>query len=85
MDFVPYVCPWAPHFLLIGHFAVGFVSSPQLRLVPVNIQVGSQQTVPPPDPAIDYLYNTQKTQQKHLALAKSGLFCGLLELYNPCE
>jgi hypothetical protein len=79
MDFVPYVCPWASHFLLIGHFAGGFVSSPRMRLVPVN-KSRSAATKPfrhQIQPLTTYTI-PKKRSKNILHLQRAGCFVGYL-------
>jgi hypothetical protein len=85
VDFVPYVCPRAPHFLLIGHFGAVFFLSRRCGYPEVTLMATlhtrcdfshSERAV------LDYLHNNLQRSNAPLMLAMVALLLSYFELYS---
>src|ERR1035438_1121683 len=87
MDYVPYVCPRAPHFLLIGHSAAVFTvrhesgllgghfngDAPDQNLISIALKKA----------VIDYLHNNLQGSNAPLMLSRVAVFMSYFALYYP--
>src|ERR1035438_2307002 len=68
MEYVPYVCPWAAHFLLIGHFSTACNRHQGSKSLYSSFSLPECDSNHSRYPAIDYIHNSQLDNRISLGL-----------------